>query len=153
MWAVSADPGGRVLVSAAGPDVAGALAGLDVTLCDTDDVSRAAAQADPAEPLLVVRAEIPTLGPAHARDAAADLAAGCDVTIGPTTSGSWYLLGTSHPRIELLEAAAPELLGTLFGQGLRVGMLRSERPLAAPGDLEALLADPLADPALRAAVA
>jgi hypothetical protein len=43
-------------------------------------------------------------------------------------------------------------LRSVLGAGLSVGWLRSERALEAPGDAEALLADPCAPEDVRAAL-
>ena len=65
-----------------------------------------------------------------------DLAAGCDVVIGATLEGGWYLAGLREPRPELL-TVAPEawqreggialVLGRAGELGAEVGMLRHER--------------------------
>jgi glycosyltransferase A (GT-A) superfamily protein (DUF2064 family) len=109
-------------------------------------------------PLLVARSDCPRLGPEHAAAAVADLRAGCDLSVGATLDGGWYLLGLGEPRDDLLDlaAAADGSTGALLARagGLRaeVGMLRHERALATPGDVAALLADPLVDGELRAAL-
>ena len=112
-------------------------------------------------PLLIATPDCPRLGAAHAAAALADLAAGCDVVFGATLEGGWYLAGLREPRPELL-TVAPEAWQRAGGIGLvleraralgaAVGMLRHERVLAAPDDVAALLADPLLEPALRAAL-
>jgi hypothetical protein len=126
--------GARALETGGGPEEAAALAARD------------------GEALLVVRAENPWLAPWHAQGALNDLAAGCDVTLGPATNGSWYLLGMARLRPGLLSAGAAERIATLLREGLAVGMLRAERPLTGPADMEALLADPIAPPELLSAV-
>ncbi len=112
-------------------------------------------------PLLIGAADCPRLGVAHAAAALDDLAAGCDVVIGATLEGGWYLAGLREPRPELL-TVAPEawqreggialVLGRAAELGAEVGMLRHERLLVTPADAAALLADPLAPRDLRAAL-
>ena len=112
-------------------------------------------------PILIAVPGCARLGPAHAAAALDDLAAGCDVVFGSTLEGGWYLAGLREPRPELL-TVAPDAWQRAGGIGLvleraraagaSVGMLRHERLLATPGDVASLLADPLLDPELRAAL-
>jgi hypothetical protein len=109
-------------------------------------------------PLLIARADCPQLGPVHAAAALDDLAAGCGVVFGATLEGDWYLAGLRDPRPELLTVAderaggiAP-VIRRARELGVEVGMLRHERVLATPEDAAALLADPLLDTELRAAI-
>jgi uncharacterized protein len=109
-------------------------------------------------PLLIARADCPRLVPAHAAAALADLDAGCDVVVGATLVGGWYLAGLREPRPELLTVAAQRSggLGPVLQRarklGAEVGMLRHERLLATPDDAAAALADPLLPAELRAAL-
>lgn len=112
-------------------------------------------------PLLIGAADCPRLGVAHAAAALDDLAAGCDVVIGATLEGGWYLAGLREPRPELLTVAPDAwqreggialVLGRAAELGAEVGMLRHERLLVTPADAAALLADPLAPRDLRAAL-
>ena len=113
-------------------------------------------------PLLIAGTDCVRLGESHAAAALDDLAAGCDVAIGATLEGGWYLAGLREPRAELL-AVAPEawqreggialVLRRAAGLGAEVGMLRHERLLVTPADAAALLADPLLPDELRAALA
>jgi glycosyltransferase A (GT-A) superfamily protein (DUF2064 family) len=106
-----------------------------------------------ARAVLVAGIDVPQLGPAHAAGALEDVAAGCDVSLGPSTDGGSYLLGLARPDRDLLagavgawartEITARALEATRAGE-LSVGLLRSERELHAPGDARALVADPLA---------
>ena len=79
--------------------------------------------------------------------------AGCEVVIGPTLAGGWYLLALNPADPALVEAAAdgrPGTAGRLLaaastGGGIEVGLLRAERDLAVESDLRAAAADPLVD--------
>jgi glycosyltransferase A (GT-A) superfamily protein (DUF2064 family) len=112
-------------------------------------------------PLLVAGTDCPRLAPVHAAAALDDLGEGCDVVFGATLEGGWYLAGLREPRPELL-TVAPDAwqrsagLGPVLQRarelGAEVGMLRHERVLATPGDVAALLADPLLPAELRAAL-
>jgi glycosyltransferase A (GT-A) superfamily protein (DUF2064 family) len=109
-------------------------------------------------PLLVAGAGCPRLGAAHAAAALADLEAGCDVVFGSTLEGGWYVAGLREPRPELLSLAALRHggIGAVLRRagelGVEVGLLRHERMLATPDDAAALVADPLVDAELRAAL-
>jgi glycosyltransferase A (GT-A) superfamily protein (DUF2064 family) len=112
-------------------------------------------------PLLIAGTDCARLGAEHARAALDDLASGCDVAIGATLEGGWYLAGLREPRPELL-TVAPEawqrqggialVLERAAELGAEVGMLRHERLLVTPADAAALLADPLLPDELRAAL-
>jgi uncharacterized protein len=116
-------------------------------------------------PLLVAGTSVPRLSAAHAAAALADLAEGCDATFGPALDGGFYLAGLAGPDAAMF-TLPPEVwdgtdlltgvLSRAHENGLELGLLRYERELRAPLDVQALLADPLA-PAdvvavLRAAV-
>jgi hypothetical protein len=109
-------------------------------------------------PLLVAGTGCPRLGAAHAAAALADLRAGCDIVFGATLEGGWYLAGLREARPELLAVAAAReggfgaVLGRARELGAEIGVLRHERVLATPDDAAALVADPLVDDALRAAL-
>jgi uncharacterized protein len=112
-------------------------------------------------PLVIAGTDCPRLSSFHAAAALDDLAAGCDVAIGATLEGGWYLAGLREPRPELL-TVAPEAWQREGGIGLmlkragelgaEVGMLRHERLLVTPADAAALLADPLLPDELREAL-
>ncbi len=104
-------------------------------------------------PVVVIGSDAPTITQGHGRAALADLAEGCDVSIGPAADGGWYLMALREPHPELFalptEAwGGPEVMAMTLAAaqaaGLGVGMLRSERDLDEPADALALLADPLA---------
>lgn len=109
--------------------------------------------------LLIVSAAFPALGSAHDRAALDDLSHGGDVTVGPAISGEWFLLALRGPQPAVVETLAGKgadsgvaLLGAAAGADLAIGMLRSERALRTAADAAALRADPLAEPALCAAL-
>jgi hypothetical protein len=109
-------------------------------------------------PLRIVGTGCPRLGAAHAASALDDLGAGCDLVFGAALDGGWYLVALRDPRPELLAIAVLREggMGTVLTRarerGTTVGMLRHERVLATPQDAAALVADPLVDDALRAAL-
>jgi glycosyltransferase A (GT-A) superfamily protein (DUF2064 family) len=103
-------------------------------------------------PLLIVWPDIPRLRPDHALAALEDLANGCDVVLGPSLEGGFYLIGIPRPLPKLF--ALPERvwrspdamalgLSAVRDAGLELGILRAERPLQRPADVRAALADPL----------
>jgi glycosyltransferase A (GT-A) superfamily protein (DUF2064 family) len=171
-WAAAAAPGSAYVVVAAPADDAAvdavaALLPAGVTTFAEERSEPAQALAAAIErigrgPLLVARTDCPRLGPAHAAAALGDLEAGCDVVVGATLEGGWYLAGLREPQPELL-SVAPAAWGDAPGfelvlrraaeLGAEVGMLRHERLLVAPPDAAALLADPLLPADLRAALA
>jgi glycosyltransferase A (GT-A) superfamily protein (DUF2064 family) len=113
-------------------------------------------------PLLIAGTDCVRLGASHAAAALEDLAAGCDVAIGATLEGGWYLAAVREPRADLLAVASEAwqreggfglVLRRAGELGAEVGMLRHERLLVTPGDAAALLADPLLPAELRAALA
>ena len=108
-------------------------------------------------PLLIVSAAFPSLGSAHDEAALDDLGGDCDVTVGPSNAGDWYLLGLRNAAPALMrsladDADAAETMRAAALAGLQFGMLRSERPLRSVADADALRADPLAPPELLAAL-
>jgi glycosyltransferase A (GT-A) superfamily protein (DUF2064 family) len=165
-WAAAAAPGAAfVAVAGAVADVA-ALLPPGVTAFAQEGTDQAAILAAAIArigrgPLLIAGTDCARLGVEHARAALDDLAAGCDVAIGATLEGGWYLAGLREPRPELL-TVAPEAWQREGGIGLvlkragelgaEVGMLRHERLLVTPADAAALLADPLLPDELRAAL-
>jgi glycosyltransferase A (GT-A) superfamily protein (DUF2064 family) len=103
-------------------------------------------------PLLVVWPFLPRLRPEHAAAALGDLAAGCDVVLGPVIDGGLYLLGLARSIPELASIdkdlwRGPDVMGIGLAAardaGLEVGILRAERALRRPADVRAALADPL----------
>jgi uncharacterized protein len=102
-------------------------------------------------PLLIVWPDLPRLRATHAAAALDDLAAGCDVVLGPAIDGGLYLIGIARPLPELF--ALPEhawrndvmgvALTAIREVGFEVGILRAERALHRPADVRAALADPL----------
>jgi glycosyltransferase A (GT-A) superfamily protein (DUF2064 family) len=103
-------------------------------------------------PLLIVWPDLPRLRRDHATAAAGDLAAGCDVVLGPAIDGGFYLIGLARPLPQLFalserawrSADAMTLaVGAAREAELEVGILRAERALHRPADVRAALADPL----------
>lgn len=105
-------------------------------------------------PLLIVWPWLAQLRHEHAVGALGDLAACCDLVLGPVIDGGLYLLGLARPLPALLAIPEarwqdPEVMTTGFATaseaGLEVGILRAERALRNPADVRAALADPLMD--------
>jgi glycosyltransferase A (GT-A) superfamily protein (DUF2064 family) len=143
--------------AAADRDAVAAVLPGGVALVAARDLEDALGQAG-GGPLLVAGTGCARLGVAHAAAALDDLEAGCDFVFGATLDGGWYLAGLRAARPELLSLAALRSggIGAMLRRaeelGAEVGMLRHERVLATPGDAAALLADPLLDGELRAAL-
>jgi hypothetical protein len=109
-------------------------------------------EAPQSRPLFVIWPELVLLGDRHAAGALEDLRSGADVVFGPVIDGGLYLLGLRQSFPDLLtrldEAAQSIDLGMLglaaaSELGLEIGLLRVERALRTPSDMEAALADPL----------
>lgn len=124
------------------------------------DFAGLVAAAEGAEALLVLRPALINFGEALAADLRSDLDAGCELIVGPTLNGGWYLLALSPANLELLQAAGdggPRSAGGLLAasrgsQGLEVGLMRAERDLVTDADLRAAQADPLVDPEIAALI-
>jgi hypothetical protein len=116
----------------------------------TDEISRIFATHE--GPLLVIWPWLARFRPEDAVGALDDLAAGCDLVLGPLIDGGLYLLGLGGPLPVLLAISEarwqdPDVMATGFttarDAGLEVGVLRAERALRSAGDVRAALADPL----------
>jgi rSAM/selenodomain-associated transferase 1 len=169
-WAHAAAPGAAYLGhtgAAAGvrglvPAATRLFAQVDGDLGRRLAAAAARVHAEAGGPVLVVGADVPALGAAHAAAAFDDLAHGCDVVLGPSTDGGYYLIGLRQPRPDLFALAdgawgGPDVLRLTLaaaeGAGLGVGLLRAERDLDEPADARALLADPLTPADVRALLA
>lgn len=111
------------------------------------------------DPLLIVWPELPRWRPDHASAALADLADGCQVSLGPVFDGGFYLVALARPLSGLLGLAAATwrsadamgiALAAAHTAGIQAGLLRPERALRTRADVRAALADPLLDGELRA---
>ncbi|HEU4657453.1 MAG TPA: DUF2064 domain-containing protein [Capillimicrobium sp.] len=171
-WAVEhAAPGAAHVAYApagAGPDVARLVPDGVTLLPQAGDVLGArlegafrAAAKRTGRAVIMVGTDVPGLGRRHAQAVADDLAAGVDVSIGPATDGTYYLIAARepHPALFAIDPAAwgggevtQLTLASLLKAELSVGLLRTERVLATPGDAAALVADPLAPPDVVAAL-
>jgi uncharacterized protein len=166
-WAAAAAPGAVHVAVAGPPEEVRSLLPPDATVFAQEGGEPAAVLAAAVArvgrgPLLIAGTDCPRLGAAHAAAALDDLAAGCDVAIGATLEGGWYLAGLREPRPELLVVASDAwqrhggiglVLERAREYGADVGMLRHERLLVTPADAAAMLADPLLPADLRAALA
>jgi uncharacterized protein len=165
-WAAAAAPGAVHVAVAGPPEEVRSLLPPDATVFAQEGGEPAAVLAAAVArvgrgPLLIAGTDCPRLGAAHAAAALDDLAAGCDVAIGATLEGGWYLAGLREPRPELLAVASDAwqrhggiglVLERAREHGADVGMLRHERLLVTPADAAAMLADPLLPADLRAAL-
>ncbi len=167
-WAVSVSPG-SVHVAHDPPDAAAEVRALmppGVSLFPQNGDGIGGRVADAAArvfarhdgPLIVVWPDLPRLRPEHAQAALDDLAAGCDVVLGPAIDGGLYLLAVPRPQPRLFSLPerawrSPDVMGIGFAAardaGLEVGILRAERPLSKPADVRAALADPTLPDELR----
>ncbi len=108
--------------------------------------------------LLVIWPWLAHWRPEHAAGALGDLEAGCDLVLGPTVDGDFYLLGLRRPLPGVLEHFEGELGDDAVGlaarlaveEGIEIGLLRAERPLRTEADFTAALADPLTPPEIAA---
>jgi glycosyltransferase A (GT-A) superfamily protein (DUF2064 family) len=134
--------------------IARAVAGERVVL--TGDP--AAALAELEGPVIVVATDVPRLTRVHFEIAVLDLSEGVDVSFGPTFDEGYYLIAMREPRPDLLSlpagggGALGRALAAAGAAGLEVGLLRMERRLGDAADAVALLADPLLDASVRAAL-
>jgi glycosyltransferase A (GT-A) superfamily protein (DUF2064 family) len=103
-------------------------------------------------PLLIVWPDLPRMRREAADAALTDLGSGCDVVLGPSVDGGFYLIGIARPLPRLFglpEQAwrSPDVmaigLAAAREAGLEIGILRVERALHRPDDVRAALADPL----------
>lgn len=101
-------------------------------------------------PAVLAAPDVPGLDVAVARDAIADVeGGGCDLAIGAAHDGRPYLLAVrSVALLDELDLDG-DWLRSAGAAGLRMGLLRAERRLAGPEDVEALALDPLAPAELR----
>jgi glycosyltransferase A (GT-A) superfamily protein (DUF2064 family) len=110
-------------------------------------------------PLLIAWPVLGCWRPEHAAGAIDDLAAGCDISIGPEFDRGFYLIALARPAAAVLGLpertwrgadAMATVLGAAHAAGIEAGLLRAERGLRTVGDVRAALADPLLDAELRA---
>jgi hypothetical protein len=97
-------------------------------------------------PALLAAPDVPLLDDRLAADALGDVEAGCDVAVGAAHDGRPYVLAVRAAELlhDLAIGPRDDVLRTLGERGLRFGLLRSERRLVAPADVQALALDPLA---------
>lgn len=109
--------------------------------------------------VVVVWPVLPAWRPEHADAVLDDLAAGCQVSVAPVFDAGLYLLAMARVVPAVLSLPdetwdSPDAIGLVLAPvneaGADVGLVRPERALRRPGDVEAALADPLLDAELRA---
>jgi glycosyltransferase A (GT-A) superfamily protein (DUF2064 family) len=109
--------------------------------------------------VVVVWPVLPAWRPEHSEAVLDDLAAGCQVSVAPVFDAGLYLLAMAQvvPAVLSLPEEtwdSPDAIGLVLASvnqaGADVGLVRPERALRRPGDVEAALADPLLDAELRA---
>jgi glycosyltransferase A (GT-A) superfamily protein (DUF2064 family) len=123
-------------------------------LATADEVSQAAAGHD--GPVILVAPDVPALSAVHLAAVRDDLADGVLLSSAATGDGTPFLIALSRPLPELLAlvgASFNDVLATAARLGGALGMLRAERRLSSISDVEALRADPLTPPDLRALLA
>jgi len=113
--------------------------------------------------IVAIVPELPVWHPELAPAVLGDLQAGCALSLAPVFDRGLYLLALADASAEHLEAlsgldlAGPggmgELMSLAAAEHWQVGLLRAERGLRRARDVQALLADPLTDPELRALLA
>jgi uncharacterized protein len=164
-WAAQAAPGAVHVAHDppdAGPELRGLVGAEASTFPQNGDgiagrLADAAARvfAHAAGPLLVVWPDLPQLRAEHAAGALEDLAAGCDLVLGPAYDGGFYLVGLARPLPQLFSLSEQAWrsadvmkvgLAAVSDAGLGLGLLRAERALHRPADVRAALADPLLAP-------
>jgi hypothetical protein len=105
-------------------------------------------------PLLLAAPDVPALDVDTARQALADLAAGCDVVIGVAHDALPYLVAVPRADDDLLALAAVGFAGGVLQafseRGLTLGMLAHHRRLASAADARAFALDPLTPPDIAA---
>ena len=105
-------------------------------------------------PLLLAAPDVPALDLPVARQALADLAAGCDVVIGVAHDALPYLVAVPRPDDALIDLAAAGFAGGVLqafsDRGLTLGMLAHHRRLATAADARAFALDPLTPPDIAA---
>jgi glycosyltransferase A (GT-A) superfamily protein (DUF2064 family) len=109
--------------------------------------------------VVVVWPVLPRWSSEHAESVLDDLAAGCQLSVAPVFDAGLYLLAMARmiPAVLALHGEtwdSPDAIGLALGPvneaGADVGLVRPERALRRPGDVDAALADPLLDGELRA---
>jgi hypothetical protein len=112
--------------------------------------------------VVVVWPVLPRWRPEHANAVLDDLAAGCQASVAPVFDAGLYLLAMARviPAVLGLPEEAwdsPDAIGLVLAPvneaGADVGLVRPERALRRPADVDAALADPLLDGELRALLA
>jgi hypothetical protein len=96
-------------------------------------------------PVLLVAPDVPGLDARLAEAALADLAGGAAMTFGPTTDGSFFLVGLPRADpalVEAVEGGFDAATARARADATELAMLRSERRLVSPADARALAADP-----------
>ncbi len=98
-------------------------------------------------PVLLVAPDVPGLDARLDEAALADLAGGAAMSFGPTTDGSFFLVGlprADDALVEAIEGGFDAAAARARADGSELAMLRSERRLVSPADARALAADPRA---------
>ncbi|MBN9098172.1 MAG: TIGR04282 family arsenosugar biosynthesis glycosyltransferase [Pseudonocardia sp.] len=110
-------------------------------------------------PVILIGTDCPVLRRAHLSAAAAQLAGGCDVVLGPAYDGGYYLIALARPdpRIFALPTRAwggPHVADytaeRAAAAGLQLGFIDPEHDLDTPADATAVLSDPRLPPEIAA---
>jgi len=110
-------------------------------------------------PVILIGTDCPVLRRAHLSAAAAQLAEGCDVVLGPAYDGGYYLIALARPDPSIFALPTSAWGGPHVADytaeraaaaGLQLGFIDPEHDLDTPADATAALSDPRLPPEIAA---